>query len=153
RVTVTDPGLELGRPGRDAHPRLLVTTRPAGQDRPGPLSLATVPFERDLPRVKVTGLLGTLVRRPHAQASGFAHALFLARRPVVSECATFHIAFLRRGTLVWPNAQLLPGPTMRLLSELAGDVGLASRSASVHVADLPGMEAALVTNAATGVRP
>ncbi|WP_017595004.1 aminotransferase class IV [Nocardiopsis potens] len=153
RVTVTDPDLELGHPARDARPRLLVTTRPAGPDRAGPVSLATVPFERDLPRVKGTALLGTLVRRRAAQASGFDDALFLDRRSLVSEGATFNVAFLCRGTLLWPSAEHLPGTTMRLLSELAGSVGLASRPASVHVADLPGMEAALVTNAATGVRP
>src|SRR5262245_43009781 len=48
RVTVFDPDLQLGRLSATAHPRILVTTRPAGPWPPTPLRVQTTTYRRDL---------------------------------------------------------------------------------------------------------
>jgi len=80
RVTVFDPDLELGRPGVDAQPQLLVTTRPAARAPLPPLRLQSAPYCRELPEVKHVGLFGALRCRRVAQRNGFDDALYVAVR-------------------------------------------------------------------------
>lgn len=147
RVTVFDPALDVGHVGGDARPRVLVTGRPAAPGSLPPLRVGSAAFVRHLPEVKSTGLFGVLWHRRAAQRAGLDDVLFADDDAYVSEGATWNIGFVRGGEVVWPSADCLAGTTMELLKRLhPGTV------APVRLADVAGVEAAFVTNAAIGVR-
>lgn len=151
RVTVFDPGLGLGHPGGTARPGILVNTRPTPETATHPVRLASVGYVRELPRVKHTGLFATLHHRRAVQRSGFDDALFTTADALVCEAATSNIGFIdSEDRIVWPDADCLPGITMRLI---ARGCDPASRTTAVPLAHLPRFTAAFLTNAAVGVRP
>ncbi|MFI9723442.1 aminotransferase class IV family protein [Streptomyces sp. NPDC052396] len=148
RVTVFDPGLDLGHPAGPADPHILVTTRPAGTLPLPPLRVKTVSYVRDAPAVKHTGLFGTLHARRAAQLAGFDDALFTGPGGLVTEGGTWNVGFVDAdGAVVWPEAEVLPGVTMALLRRHHPCV-----EAPLEVSDLGTMRAAFATNAAIGVR-
>jgi branched-subunit amino acid aminotransferase/4-amino-4-deoxychorismate lyase len=148
RVTVFDPSLDLGHPAAAAEPRVLVTTRPSGAWPPTPIRVQTVTYRRDLPEVKHVGLFGALWGRRQAQLNGYEDALFVDTASFVYEGATWNVGFFDGKRVVWPNAEVLPGVTMRLLQQ----VHEGSVTAPVHLRDVPRMDAAFATNTAFGVR-
>lgn len=155
RVTVFDPGLDLGRPAGRSLPQILITTRPApSPDRlPPPLRLGVRRYTRDTPGVKGTGLFGAIHQRRAAQLEGHDDALFSGVDGRVSEGPTWNICFLEGGGLVWPQAPALDGVTARLVSGLAEDMGLAVSTRPLSAAAAARTAGAFVTNAVTGVRP
>ncbi|MEU7278457.1 aminotransferase class IV [Streptomyces sp. NPDC045431] len=147
RVTVYDPTVDVARPEDADHPRVLVTLRPAGAVTPPPLRAKTVPYERDLPEVKHTGLFGTLYARRAARRQGFDDALFFGADDRVSEGGTWNVGFITDDGVVWPEAPALPGVTMALLRQHVDH-----RVAPVTVAQVKAARAAFATNAFIGVR-
>src|SRR6266508_2067939 len=133
RVTVFAPDLELGHPGADTEPRILVTTRPAPALVLPPLRLQAVRYDRDVPAVK-------------------HDVLFVDADARLVEGATWNIGFLDGDRVVWPEADWLPGVTMRLVEEALPALGLESVTAPVRLADLATIRAAFITNAGVGVR-
>ncbi|WP_228821351.1 aminotransferase class IV family protein [Nocardia farcinica] len=150
RATIFDPNLQLGTPGATAEPHVLVTTTPA---RPVPLSAArlqTAVYTRDLPRVKHVGLFGALHHRAQAQRNGYDDVLFTAADGTVSEAATANIGFIdANDRIIWPEADVLPGTTMRLLSQTRDEDVVTQ---PIAVSDLAQYKAAFLTNVAIGVR-
>lgn len=149
RVTIYDPSLDLGNIGSSADPHVLVTIRPAAGGPASPLRLQATTYQREVPRVKHVGLFGALRCRRTAQRDGFDDALFLDSDGRVCEITTSNVGFIRDGQIVWPRAEYLAGITMTLLHR-ALDEAVATES--LTLSDMPGMEAAFATNAATGVR-
>lgn len=117
RVTVFDPDLPLGHPGADAEPQLLVTTRPAALTPLAALRLQSAQYCRELPDVKHVGLFGSLRHRRIAQRNGFDDVLFTNADTSISEAATSNIGFFDGDQIVWPQADCLPGVTMRLINQ------------------------------------
>ncbi|MGO1055603.1 aminotransferase class IV family protein [Crossiella sp. CA198] len=150
RVTIYDPALDLGTIGSDAEPHVLVTNRAAPQAQVSPLRLQAVSFRREIPAVKHIGLFGVLERRRFAQRDGFDDVLLLNSDGTISEIATSNIGFVREGQIVWPRSEYLNGVTMRLLHQ-ALDEQISTEL--LTLSDLPQMDAAFATNAATGIRP
>ncbi|MFC0038638.1 aminotransferase class IV family protein [Actinomadura rayongensis] len=148
RVTIYDPAQELGHPGSTADPHVLVTTRPAGDLPLPPLRVQSAAYTRDLPEVKHVGLFGALWHRRNAQLAGFDDSVFTDTESFISEGATWNIAFYDGQQVIWPNAEVLPGVTMRLLQQVHDQTTLAP----VNLTDLPELEAAFATNTAIGVR-
>ncbi|MGW6335239.1 aminotransferase class IV, partial [Nocardia rhamnosiphila] len=69
---------------------------------------------------------------------------------ILSEIATSNIGFIdSAGQLIWPHAEVLPGTTMRLISQALDEDVL---TAPVTLAQLPDFAAVVATNAAVGVR-
>jgi branched-subunit amino acid aminotransferase/4-amino-4-deoxychorismate lyase len=149
RVTVFDPDLELGRPGADAQPQLMVTTRPAAIAPLPALRLQSARHCRELPEVKHVGLFGALRWRRVAQRNGFDDALFTDAEAAISEAATSNIGFVDGARIVWPQADCLPGVTMRLINEVRQTD---ATTAPVTLSDLVGVDGVFATNAAVGVR-
>ncbi|KPC58559.1 aminotransferase class IV family protein [Streptomyces chattanoogensis] len=149
RVTVFDPQLGVAQPGGDARPQILVTCRPVPASCP-PLRVGTVAYQRDMPEVKHVGLFGQLAVRRAAQRAGFDDALFTEPGTgVLSEGGTWNVGFVDyRDRVVWPEARVLPGVTMRLLQQVH-----TSKTQVLTLGDLPDMRAAFATNTAIGVRP
>jgi branched-subunit amino acid aminotransferase/4-amino-4-deoxychorismate lyase len=150
RVTIYDPTLELGTIGATANPHVLVTTRAAGTGAPGPLRLQAAAYRREIPAVKHIGLFGALRCRRTAQREGFDDVLFLNQDGTISEIATSNIGFIRDGHVVWPRSEWLVGITMTLLNQALDEP---IHTEPVTLSDLPDMEFAFATNAATGIRP
>ncbi|MFB7085733.1 aminotransferase class IV family protein [Streptomyces sp. NPDC056296] len=152
RVTVYDPAVDMGHPVDAKTPRALVSVRPAGDIPAAPLSAMSVMYERDLPEVKHVGLFGPLHARRAAQQAGFDDALFVGRDGHVSEGVTWNVAFIDGdGTVVWPQAPVLPGITMALLQQHGA--GIEHRTAPVILDQAKDMAAAFATNTSVGVRP
>ncbi|MBB5998620.1 aminotransferase class IV family protein [Streptomonospora salina] len=149
RVTIFDPALEMGHPGSDAEPHVLVTTRPAAALPPSPMRAQSAVYTRDMPLVKHIGLFGQLRHRRTAQRSGFDDAVFTDSSGFVSEGATWNIAFFDGENVVWPDAEVLPGVTMRLLQQVHEQ----TITAPVNLTNLDGIQAAFATNTSVGVRP
>lgn len=149
RVTVFDPALELGHPGVDANPHVLVTTRPAPSQPLPPVRVQAVQYCREMPEVKHVGLFGSLGQRRLAQRNGYDDVLFTDKQSFICEGATWNIGFFDGDHIVWPQADTLPGVTMALINQVHG--GPIS-TAPVNVAQLPDMQAAFATNAGIGVR-
>ncbi|WP_103532537.1 aminotransferase class IV [Streptomyces sp. SM11] len=150
RVTVFDPLLGLERPGAEAGPQLLVTTRPAAASAAPPLRLRTARHLREVPAVKHTGLFGALHERSLAQRDGFDDALFTDGSSAVAEGPTWNIGFFDGTRLVWPAADVLPGVTMALLRHHHSGPQCTEE---VGVGRLSGMAAAFATNSSFGIRP
>lgn len=149
RVTIFDPGLEMGHPGSKADPKVLVTSRSAATLPLPPLRVQAAHFVRDLPQVKHIGLMGSLRHRRVAQLNGYDDAVFVDGEGFVSEGVTWNVGFFDGDQVVWPQADVLPGVTMNLLTEAHGP----SVTARVNLAEVYGMEAAFATNTSIGVRP
>ncbi|GAA3730740.1 branched-subunit amino acid aminotransferase/4-amino-4-deoxychorismate lyase [Spinactinospora alkalitolerans] len=149
RVTVFDPALELGHPGVSADPHVLVTTRSAAAWPPAPMRAQSAVYTRDMPLVKHIGLFGAIRHRRNAQLNGFDDAVFIDTASFISEGATWNIAFFDGEQVVWPDAEVLPGVTMRLLQQ----VHEKTVTAPVSLHDLHQMQAAFATNTTVGVRP
>ncbi|MFE6177089.1 aminotransferase class IV family protein [Streptomyces sp. NPDC056464] len=148
RVTIYDPKVDMGHLANVGEPQVLVTVRGAGAMPPAPLRARSMPYERDLPEVKHVGLFGALHTRRSAQLAGFDDALFIGRDGLVSEGSTWNVGFVEKnGTVVWPQAPVLPGVTMALLQLRAEH-----RIATVTLEQAKGMAAAFATNTSIGVR-
>ncbi|MFJ2597156.1 aminotransferase class IV [Streptomyces erythrochromogenes] len=151
RVTVFDPGLDLAAPECEARPRVLVTARPTGgaaQPLPA-LRVQRLAYHRDAPAVKHVALFGQLRLRRSARLAGFDDVLFTSADGMVSEGSTWNVGFVdAAGTVVWPEADVLPGVTMRLLQSVHGG----HVTAPVTDGLLRSMRAAFATNTAIGVR-
>lgn len=151
RVTIYDPAVDMGHPADAKDPQPLVTVRPAGQLPPPPLRVQSVQYERDLPQVKHCGLFGALHARRAAQLAGADDALFVDRDGLVSEGGTWNVGFIDgNGTVVWPDAPVLPGVTMALLQQHTA--GVSHRTSAVTLAQAKSMAAAFATNTSIGVR-
>jgi branched-subunit amino acid aminotransferase/4-amino-4-deoxychorismate lyase len=160
RVTVFDPELDLGHPGINTAPHVLVSTRPAvATTALPPLRLKAVRYERDLPAVKHVGLFGTLYLRRAAQLGSFDDVVFTDARSQIAEGATWNIGFIDRhfgssvtGHVLWPRSDVLPGVTMQLVEDILSEMGVGSTSVDVSVSQVGELHAAFATNAAIGVR-
>lgn len=150
RVTVFDPALEFGHLGADAEPQVLVTARPAPHISLPALRLQSAIYRRDMPEVKHVGLFGSLRHRRLAQRNGFDDVLFTDADATISEAATSNIGFIDGDRIVWPQADSLPGVTMRLIGKSRdGHV----TTASITLDQLADVDAVFATNAAVGIRP
>lgn len=154
RVTVFDPGLDLGHPAAALDPHLLVTARPAPPAAPGPINLTVATYSRDLPQIKHTGLMRTVALRRQAQMNHFDDVAFCDDQQRLSEGATWNLAFIdKTGTLILPDQPCLEGVTLRLLLQQAEQAGIPHRKRTLTVADARTMSAGMITNAAVGLRP
>lgn len=149
RVTIYDPALDLGTIGSDAVPHVLVTTRPAAPGAPAPVRLQAATYRREWPAVKHIGLFGALRCRRTAQREGYDDVLFLNADGTISEIATSNIGFVREGQTIWPRSEWLTGITMTLLNQALDEP---IHTEPITLTDLPTMEFAFATNAATGIR-
>lgn len=150
RVTIFDPGLDIGTLGARATPRVLITGRPPAPLPTTPLRLQSAPFSRELPEVKHVGLFSTLHHRRAAQRSGFDDVLLVGPDGLVSEVATSNIGIVRGDNIIWPEAPCLSGVTMRLVDGLLN--GRTSRK-PLTLKDFTRADAVFATNAAVGIRP
>ena len=131
----------------DDQPSIMVTVRPPGGMQAGPWRLRAVPYQRSVAHVKHLGDFGQGYFQRLAWRSGFDEALLTGAGGVISEGSITNVGFFDGGTVVWPDAPMLAGITMQVLTAGIGEVGLSSRRAEVRLADVQSFDGAFVTNA------
>jgi branched-subunit amino acid aminotransferase/4-amino-4-deoxychorismate lyase len=152
RVTVFDPHLDLGNPGAEAEPHVLISTRAAPVGPLPALRLKAVRYQRELPTVKHTGLFGSIYHRRTVQLEGYDDVLFLDPDSHISEGATWNIGFFDGSQVIWPKSECLAGVTRGQLQQVLEEGDLPSITSPVGVPCLGQMQGAFITNAAVGVR-
>ncbi|MFD0903581.1 aminotransferase class IV family protein [Actinomadura sediminis] len=133
----------------DAEPRVLVRTGPPSSGPEGPLALAAVGHERDLPAVKHVGEVGKTYHLRRAVARGFDDAAFVDRRGRLGEATIWNLAFWDGSAVVWPRAAMLGGTTMGIVRRRLDALGVPQRDAEVTLDDVPGLAGAVVMNSWT----
>ena len=98
--------------GAEVEPEVLVRTGPPASGPEGPLTLATVEYERVLPAVKHVGEVAKTYFLRQAIGQGFDDAAFVDRRGRLSEATIWNLAFWDGDAVVWPVAEMLDGITM-----------------------------------------
>jgi branched-subunit amino acid aminotransferase/4-amino-4-deoxychorismate lyase len=126
----------------DGRSTVTVTVRPPHAGSDAPWRLQSVPYLRSIAHLKHIGDFGQNYYGDLAQRNGYDDALLTGPDGLVAESAIANVGFLDGATVVWPDAPLLEGITMQLLTRH----GPASRRARVRLADVDGFEAAFVSN-------
>ncbi|ASO20743.1 aminotransferase class IV family protein [Actinoalloteichus hoggarensis] len=148
-ATVYSPAGEFVVAGEDVEPDLLVRTAVAAAGPAGPLTLAVVEHERDLPSIKHVGEVGKTYLLRQAAARGFDDAAFLDRRGRLSEGTIWNLAFWDGAEVIWPDAALLTGTTMGVVRRQLDRLGVGQRVQQITPADLPALAGAVVMNSWT----
>jgi branched-subunit amino acid aminotransferase/4-amino-4-deoxychorismate lyase len=141
----------LFQPDAPRPPAVLVTVRPPGDMPPAAQTLTSVPYERPAAHLKHSGGFQAYYRRLAAR-DGFDEILLTSPHGVVAEGGITNIGFFDGASVVWPDAPMLAGVTLRLLEPLLPAAGVASVRRRVLVGDLAAFRAAFVTNA-RGIAP
>ncbi len=148
-ATVYSPAGEFTVAGADVEPAVLVRTAPAASGPDGPLTLATVEYERVLPAVKHVGEVAKTYFLRQAVEQGFDDAAFVDRRGRLSEGSIWNLAFWDGATVVWPVAEMLGGTTMGIVRRQLDRLGVPQRDQEVTLADLPTLNGGVVMNSWT----
>ncbi|WP_097231326.1 aminotransferase class IV family protein [Streptomyces zhaozhouensis] len=117
----------------------------------GPVALDLVRHERHLPGVKHVGEVAKTRFMRRAHANGFDDAAFEDRTGRLSEATIWNLAFWDGESVIWPDADRLPGVTMRILSRRLRARGVPQRTRAVRRADLDGLAAVVMNSWSPGV--
>ncbi|TVR23241.1 MAG: hypothetical protein EA387_07325 [Nitriliruptor sp.] len=161
RVTCTAGPMDLTTPfpGTGVGPPTVVITAqrtraPGAPPRP-PARGRLVDLRRELPMIKSTAYLLSLVAQREARAHGASDAILCdpAGRPL--EAATANLAAVVDGRLVTApvSAGILAGVTRTALCEVAAGCGLVVEERTLEREELLAAEEALLTSAVRGVQP
>ncbi len=154
RVTIYPETFEHLAPERAAGHLVLVSSRPAPPPdaiAPG-LRVSAVPFRRDDPELKSTGLTAQLRVRRQARLAGFDDALLVTADGEVLEGASWSVIALSAGVAVTPAADVLDSVTVHSLTSVLGRLGWTVHRDRVLVADLAECELVLAVNVNAPVR-
>jgi branched-subunit amino acid aminotransferase/4-amino-4-deoxychorismate lyase len=144
--------LVVFRPDDAEDVSIMVIVRPPHDMPAAPQSLQTVEYQRPVAHIKHVGSFGQIHYGAAAERAGFDDALLTGPGGVISETSIANIGFFDGGSVVWPDAPLLPGITMQLLEPALAARGLPARRRTVRVADLPSFDTVFVGNS-SGVAP
>lgn len=147
RVNVFSSKLDREHPGRSMPVDVMVTVGPPPPAGGASVRVCAQAYERELPQVKHVATFGLLYQRRVAQLAGFDDALFVDRQGRISEGSVWNIGFWDGAQLVWPQAAMLEGVSMRLLQEGLRVAGVASVTREIRLADLRDFRAAFLCNA------
>jgi branched-subunit amino acid aminotransferase/4-amino-4-deoxychorismate lyase len=134
-------------------PEILVRTGPPHEPVTDPIRLKSVRYQRDLPQVKHLGTFGLVHHSRQARLAGYDDALFVDDAGRVSEASIWNVGFLSGGTVVWPEAAVLPGITYLVLERQLRAAGVPQEVRPVYPGELPGFDAVFLTNSETIGRP
>jgi len=123
---------------------VMVTVNPPGEAPTTPQRLRTVPYTRPFPHLKHLGGFAQAHYTKLVRRDGYDDALLVTPDGLVTEGATTNIGFFDGDTVVWPDAPILHGITMQLVSAALAEP---PRLAEVRLADLSSYDAAFLTNA------
>lgn len=148
-ATVYSPAGEFTVAGADVEPEVLVRTGPPASGPEGPLTLATVEYERVLPAVKHVGEVAKTYFLRQAVGQGFDDAAFVDRQGRLSEGSIWNLAFWDGDAVIWPVAEMLDGTTMGIVRRQLDRLGVPQHDREVTLADLPKLAGGVVMNSWT----
>jgi branched-subunit amino acid aminotransferase/4-amino-4-deoxychorismate lyase len=128
-------------------PSFMLTLRPPGTMPGSPWRLRSVPYQRPAAHLKHLSDFGQAYFQRQVKRDGFDEALLTGPDGAIAEGSITNVGFFDGTTITWPDAPVLAGVTMQLLQQRLGDFGLEYQRAPVHLADVPTVGAAFVTNA------
>ena len=140
------------QPEDGQHPSVMVVVRPPGEAPVAAQRLTAVRYERPVAHLKHAGTFGQIWYGQAAERAGFDDALLTGPDGVIAEGAITNIGFFDGEAVVWPDAPMLAGITMQLVTGALAGHGTPARHAAVRIADLPSFRAVFVTNS-LGVAP
>lgn len=152
-ATVFSPDGEFRAGGADAGLSLLVRTGAPHDGPAGPLALALIAHERDLPAVKHVGEVAKTLLLRRAVADGFDDAAFVDRRGRLSEATIWNLAFWDGESVLWPRAELLTGTTLGVVTRQLERLGVPQDTREITAARLPDLAGAVVLNSWTPAVP
>lgn len=148
-ATIFSRSGEFTSDGLDAEPAVLVRTGPASNGRAGPLRLAAVNFERPLPTIKHVGEAAKTYYLHQAVRQGFDDAAFVDGRGRLSEATIWNLVFWDGEAVIWPEAAMLAGVTMAIVSRQLERLGVPQRREEITLARLGELSGAAVMNSWT----
>ena len=140
---------EFSADGDHAEPDVLVRTGQPASGPAGPLTLATVEYDRFLPALKHVGEVAKTYLMRRAVQDGFDDAAFVDRRGRLSEATIWNLAFWDGDAVVWPDAEMLVGTTMGIVRRQLDRLGVPQRVQQITPGDLPDLAGAVVMNSWT----
>jgi branched-subunit amino acid aminotransferase/4-amino-4-deoxychorismate lyase len=145
RVIVRGAGL-----GDGGGVRVFVTVRPPfTMPADATQRLKSAPYQRAVAHIKRPGDFGQSYFIDRATAAGYDDALLVAEDGTIAEAGIANIAFFDATTpaVIWPDAPVLAGITMQLVTARLAEYGMPSRTAHVTLDDVGRFAGACVTNA------
>jgi branched-subunit amino acid aminotransferase/4-amino-4-deoxychorismate lyase len=148
-ATIFSRSGEFTSEGIDAEPAVLVRTGPASDGPKGPFRLAAVEYERPLASIKHVGEVGKTYYLHQAIRQGFDDAAFVDRRGRLSEATIWNLVFWDGEAVIWPEAAMLAGVTMGIVSRQLERLGIPQRREEITLARLRQLAGAAVMNSWT----
>ncbi|GGO71325.1 aminotransferase class IV [Nonomuraea cavernae] len=127
--------------------RVIATATPPAEAATTPRAVVSAAYRRFLPHLKHLGGFPQLHLGERARAAGYDEALLVGPDGRISEGAITNLGCFDGERIVWPDAPMLRGVTMRLLER-----GLPSVRRPLTVAELPAHRAVFLANS-IGVVP
>ncbi|SDT07351.1 Branched-chain amino acid aminotransferase/4-amino-4-deoxychorismate lyase [Brevibacterium sandarakinum] len=143
------------RPGQLAHANgtvdldVLIKVIDPAKPPTGPLTLDPVEHERHLPHVKHVDEVSKTLLLKRANARGFDDAVFTDRSGRLSEATIWNLALWDGRSVIWPQAEILPGVTMQILARRLRALGISQQTQKVHRSELGEHLAAALMNSWT----
>ncbi|MBO3739151.1 aminotransferase class IV [Actinoplanes flavus] len=132
----------------------MVSVLEPGADTPPPAIRArTIVYERELPHLKHRATLGLFHHAAEARRAGFDDVVFTGRDGLLREGSVWNLVLWDGARVVWPEAPMLAGVTMRLLRRELDAAGVAQTSRALTAADLPEMTGAAAVNSRFPAQP
>ncbi|WP_223006781.1 aminotransferase class IV family protein [Streptomyces roseirectus] len=153
RITVFARRMDAVSRGEAVEPEIAVAVGAPAEAETGPLRLRSVEYERDVPHVKHAGTFGLVHQRRQAALAGYDDALFTDRRGRISEASVWNVCFYDGDRVVWPEAAVLPGITMRLLRRGLEAKGVPCERREIRLGDLTPALSAFLTNSISPALP
>ncbi|MDX1202167.1 aminotransferase class IV [Sinorhizobium medicae] len=148
-VTIFSRSGEFTSAGIGSEPAALVRTGPPSKGPIGPLRLAVVNFERPLPTVKHVGEAAKTYYLHQAVRQGFDDAAFVDRRGRLSEATIWNLVYWDGEAVVWPEAAVLAGVTMGVVSRQLKRLGIPQRREEITLENLKHLQGVAVMNSWT----
>lgn len=132
---------------------VIVKIGPAHELKPTSLAFDVVEHQRHLPAIKHVGEVAKTHYLRTARTKGFDDAAFVDQRGRLSEATIWNLAFFDGRSVIWPEAQILPGVTMQILRRQLQARGVPQSSRAVTVSTLAqeGLAAVAMNSWTSGV--
>ncbi len=125
---------------------VLVTVRPPADMPAGPLSVASVPYQRPFPHLKHVGGFAQGHHIKLVERRGFDEALLVGPDGRIAEGAITNIGFVAAGSVLWPDAPMLLGTGMQVLQRELATAAVPQQRRPITLADLGSFDGAFVVN-------
>lgn len=149
RISLFSPDIWPRTPSAQVPPKVMTVVSPPPPPLASRVRLDVQTYAREMAELKHTATLGLIRARRLAREAGFDDVLFADADGIVSEGATWNIAFLTGDHVVWPEAPMLAGVTQVLIARGLADVGMTQSTELVRIAELPRFEGAFFCNSST----